>query len=171
MCRIVGQVLGGRDCQVSQQPLRVARHLELLLRGGLYERHLAPYLARRRGASGVCNIGAGGASGVEYPYPNLNIIPGTPSPPLSPGPPPFCCLQVFDLKALVYLAEDQSQVSWWWGTLLVLGMLLTSIVQSLAQHHCFTQGQKLGMKIRANVCHAVYKKVGRKGVVVRVGRC
>lgn len=52
---------------------------------------------------------------------------------------------------------------------MVIGMLLTSIIQSLAQHHCFTQGQKLGMKIRANVCHAVYKKVGRKGAVGVVG--
>ena len=73
---------------------------------------------------------------------------------------------MFDLKALVYLAEDGRQVSWWWATLLVLGMFLTSVLQSLAQHHCFTQGQKLGMKIRANVCHSVYKKVG-VGVGVR----
>lgn len=57
MCRSVGQVLGGGNGQVSPPSVRVARHLELLLRGDLYKRHLAPHMARLCGASGVYNIG------------------------------------------------------------------------------------------------------------------
>lgn len=74
----------------------------------------------------------------------------------------YCCppRQVYTLKALVTVADPGSELTWWWAALLVASMFLTSEVQSVSQHHCFTLCQRIGMKARACVCVAVFQKVG-----------
>ncbi|KAH7277454.1 hypothetical protein KP509_39G052600 [Ceratopteris richardii] len=68
-------------------------------------------------------------------------------------------LQVYILRALVKLVEDHHNFKWWWGTLLVLGMFVTSLGASISQHLCFTLCQKVAMKIRSTVSMAVYNKL------------
>jgi hypothetical protein len=38
-------------------------------------------------------------------------------------------------------------------------MMITSVTQSVAQHHCLKIGQRVGMKLRATVAMAVFDKV------------
>lgn len=71
----------------------------------------------------------------------------------------FLRVQVYILRALVRIAQDTGSLHWWWATLLVAGMLVTSSTQSITQHHCFTIGQRTGMKARASIAMAVFNKV------------
>jgi hypothetical protein len=65
-------------------------------------------------------------------------------------------LQVYMLKGLVDLVSKQVEhVNLGWGIFLVFGMFLTSVVQSLSQHHCFTGSQRVGMKVRSAVSSSV----------------
>ncbi|KAG0577462.1 hypothetical protein KC19_5G158000 [Ceratodon purpureus] len=68
-------------------------------------------------------------------------------------------LQVYILRALVLIAQSTGHLRWWWATILVVGMLATCMTQSITQHHCFTIGQRTGMKARATVAMAVFNKL------------
>ncbi|MCO5581606.1 hypothetical protein L7F22_035494 [Adiantum nelumboides] len=70
-----------------------------------------------------------------------------------------CILQVYILKALVELVEDEHELKWWWGSLLVLGMFSMSVLMSISQHMCFTLSQKVGMKLRSTISMAVFNKL------------
>ncbi|GAQ87187.1 ATP-binding cassette transporter subfamily C [Klebsormidium nitens] len=69
-------------------------------------------------------------------------------------------MQVYVLKGLVNLVSKKHQdINLGWGIFLVIAMFLTSVVQSLTQHHCFTGSQRVGMKIRSAVSMAVFDKL------------
>lgn len=68
-------------------------------------------------------------------------------------------LQVYILRALVEIAQNTDHLHWWWAAILVLGMLATCMTQSISQHHCFTLGQRTGVKARATVAMAVFNKL------------
>jgi hypothetical protein len=68
-------------------------------------------------------------------------------------------LQVYILRALVEIAQNKDHLHWWWAAILVVGMVATCMTQSISQHHCFTFGQRTGMKARATVAMAVFNKV------------
>ncbi|KAG0612580.1 hypothetical protein M758_6G039100 [Ceratodon purpureus] len=68
-------------------------------------------------------------------------------------------LQVYILRELVKIAQTTERLQWWWATMLVLGMLVTSTAQSICQHMCFTIGQRTGVKARATVAMAVFNKL------------
>ncbi|MCO5605565.1 hypothetical protein L7F22_059748 [Adiantum nelumboides] len=70
-----------------------------------------------------------------------------------------CILQVYILKALVKVVEDEHDLNWWWGSLLVLGMFSMSLLVSISQHMCFTLSQKVGMKLRSTISMAVFNKL------------
>jgi phosphatidylserine decarboxylase len=69
--------------------------------------------------------------------------------------------QVYVLRALVQVAQnsDTEHLHWWWAMILVGAMMITSVTQSVAQHHCLKIGQRVGMKLRATVAMAVFDKV------------
>ena len=66
---------------------------------------------------------------------------------------------MYILRELVEIAQDTTPLQWWWATMLVLGMLVTTTTQSISQHMCFTIGQRTGVKARATVAMAVFNKV------------
>ncbi|KAI5066080.1 hypothetical protein GOP47_0018704 [Adiantum capillus-veneris] len=68
-------------------------------------------------------------------------------------------LQVYILKALVKVVEDEHNFKWWWGSLLVLGMFSMSVLVSISQHMCLTLSQKVGMKLRSTMSMAVFNKL------------
>ncbi|MCO5606132.1 hypothetical protein L7F22_060319 [Adiantum nelumboides] len=70
-----------------------------------------------------------------------------------------CILQVYILKALVKIVEDEHDLKWWWGSLLVLGMFSMSMLMSISLHMCFTLSQKVGMKLRSTISMAVFNKL------------
>ena len=57
------------------------------------------------------------------------------------------------------VAQGSTPFHAWWGTLLVIMMFLSAVIQSLSQSHNMLKCQKVGMKVRAAVMVAVYKKV------------
>ncbi|KAJ7566291.1 hypothetical protein O6H91_02G095800 [Diphasiastrum complanatum] len=68
--------------------------------------------------------------------------------------------QVYIMKELVILAQDlNQQVLWWWGSLLVIGMCVGSVVQSIAQHLLVMLSQKIAIRLRATVSMAVFGKM------------
>ncbi|CAI7912000.1 unnamed protein product [Closterium sp. NIES-53] len=69
------------------------------------------------------------------------------------------CTQVYVLKQLVAGAAAPEPPAVWRAALLVVGMAVTSTLQSVCMHHCFTRSQKAGMRVRACVCTVVYHKV------------
>ncbi|GJP86641.1 hypothetical protein CLOP_g16639 [Closterium sp. NIES-67] len=71
------------------------------------------------------------------------------------------CTQVYVLKQLVGAAAAPEPPAAWRAALLVVGMALTSVLQSVCMHHCFTRSQKAGMRVRACVCTVVYHKALR----------
>ncbi|BBN10831.1 protein MpABCC10 [Marchantia polymorpha subsp. ruderalis] len=78
--------------------------------------------------------------------------------------------QVFVLKELVTEAENLHQkLQPWKGAMLVLGMLLTSNVQSVCQHWLFTYGQKSGMRVKAAISMAVFNKLMKLRMVALAG--
>lgn len=68
--------------------------------------------------------------------------------------------QVYILRALVEAVEDKDKLTWWWGALLVLGMLSMNILSTLSLHMLIASSQKIGMRIRSIVSMVVFKKVG-----------
>lgn len=68
-------------------------------------------------------------------------------------------VQVYILRALVQIAQSTDHLRWWWAAILVVGMFVTCLTQSMTQHHCFTIGQRTGMKARATVAMVVFNKV------------
>ncbi|CAI7787292.1 unnamed protein product, partial [Closterium sp. NIES-54] len=68
------------------------------------------------------------------------------------------CTQVYVLKQLVAGAAAPEPPAVWRAALLVVGMAVTSTLQSVCMHHCFTRSQKAGMRVRACVCTVVYHK-------------
>lgn len=70
-------------------------------------------------------------------------------------------MQVYVLRALVQVVQKSGteRLQWWWATILVVAMLVTSETQSISQHLCFTFGQRFGMRARATIAMAVFKKV------------
>ncbi|CAI5974351.1 unnamed protein product [Closterium sp. NIES-64] len=77
------------------------------------------------------------------------------------------CTQVYVLKQLVAAAAAPEPPEAWRAALLVVGMAVTSTLQSVCMHHCFTRSQKAGMRVRACVCTVVYHKaLGMKQVAL-----
>ncbi|CAI5465305.1 unnamed protein product [Closterium sp. Yama58-4] len=77
------------------------------------------------------------------------------------------CTQVYVLKQLVAAAAAPEPPAAWRAALLVVGMAVTSVLQSVCMHHCFTRSQKAGMRVRACVCTVVYHKaLGMKQVAL-----
>ncbi|MCO5568700.1 hypothetical protein L7F22_022399 [Adiantum nelumboides] len=68
-------------------------------------------------------------------------------------------LEVYILKALVKVVEDEHDFKWWWSSLLVIGMFSMSALVSVSRHMCFSLSQKVGMKLRSTMSMAVFRKL------------